>query len=44
MLYKKYGDVRIYGYSDSDYAGDKGIENLPLDIAHLLKKSYDLEE
>jgi len=24
LLYRKYGHVRIFGYSDSDYAGDKG--------------------
>jgi len=25
LLYRKYGHVRISGYSDSIYAGDKGI-------------------
>jgi len=37
-LYKKYGHVRIPEYSNSGYAGDKGVENLPLTNVFLLKK------
>jgi len=39
LFYRKHEHIRISGYSGSDYANDKGIENLLLDIVPLLKKT-----
>ena len=38
LLHKKHEYVCISGYSDSGYTGEKGIENLLLNIAPLLEE------
>ena len=43
LLYKKYDHVRIFGYSVMAMLVRRKIENLPLDIAPLLKKILWLE-
>jgi len=40
LLYKKHKHVRIFGYSDSGYAGDKGDRKSLLAISHSLEKIW----
>ena len=40
LLYKKHGHVRIFGYSDSRYAGNKEIGSPLLAIAHSLEEIW----
>ena len=40
LVYRKCGHVRISGYSDSCYAGDRGDKKSTLGIAHLLEEIW----
>jgi len=40
LLYKKHEHVRIFGYSDSGYAGDKGDRSPLLAITYLLEEIW----
>jgi len=44
LVYRNHGHVRIFGYSDSGYAGDRGDESLLLGITPLLEEFGDLKE
>ena len=38
FMYKKYGHVHIFGYSDSGYAGGKGDRKFTTGYSHLLEE------
>ena len=44
LLYRKHEHVRISGYSNFGYTGDKGDKNLPLVLHLYWRKPCDLEE
>ena len=44
LVYRKNGHVRFFWYSNFGYASEKGIRNLPLDIALYWRKPCDLDE